>query len=176
MIAEINSLVYVDIMETTNNFENYKIEEIISAISSMIDIKIKDDIKSSIPKSVNDNIEYIVRQIEKSDNKYQILEMNFDINSGTTYNNLNFDLPDIIYNWLNCEDEESCKIFINEVVNDKYEIMTGEFIKALLKISAIIKEIRKMCEELGYIDLLNKFQKIDERILKYVVTPQSLYL
>jgi hypothetical protein len=102
--------------------------------------------------------------------------MNFDINSGTTYNNLNYDLPDIIYNWLNCEDEESCKIFINEVVNDKYEIMTGEFIKALLKISAIIKEIRKMCEELGYIQLLNKFQKIDERILKYVVTPQSLYL
>ena len=176
MIAEINSLVYVDIMEITNNFENYKIEEIISAISSMIDIKIKDDIKSSIPKSVNDNIEYIVKEIEKSDNKYQILEMNFDINSGTIYNNLNFDLPDIIYNWLNCEDEESCKIFINEVVNEKYEIMTGEFIKALLKISAIIKEIRKMCEELGYIELLNKFQKIDERILKYVVTPQSLYL
>ena len=176
MIAEINSLIYVDITKITNNFENYKVEEIISAISSMIDIKIKDDIKSSIPKSVNDNIEYIVKEIEKSDNKYQILEMNFDINSGTIYNNLNFDLPDIIYNWLNCEDEESCKIFINEVVNDKYEIMTGEFIKALLKISAIIKEIRKMCEELGYIELLNKFQKIDERILKYVVTPQSLYL
>ena len=33
-----------------------------------------------------------------------------------------------------------------------------------------------MCEELGYIELLNKMENIEEKILKYVVTPQSLYL
>ena len=32
---EINSLIYVDITKITNNFENYKVEEIISAISSI---------------------------------------------------------------------------------------------------------------------------------------------
>ena len=69
-----------------------------------------------------------------------------------------------------------CRIYIKEIINEKYQIMTGEFIKCLLKLTAMVKEIRKMCEELGYIELLNKIENIDENILKYVVTPQSLYL
>ena len=102
--------------------------------------------------------------------------MNYNITSGIDYECVNYDIPDIIEGWLECKNEEECKKYMKEIINEKYQIMTGEFIKCLLKLCALSKEINKMSEELGYMNLLNKMQHIEDKILKYVVTPQSLYL
>ncbi len=176
MIAEINNLVFSELLINNDKFKDLTGEEIICSLSFMIDIKTNEEIKSNKADCKNNNVKELVIMIDKELINYNILETNFKIISGIDYDKKNYDLPDIIEGWLNCNNETECREYIRDVINMKYEIMTGEFIKCLLKICAIIKEINKMCEELGYIELLDKFQNIEENVLKYVVTPQSLYL
>jgi len=52
----------------------------------------------------------------------------------------------------------------------------GDFVKAILKISTIAKELSNVAEEYGKIELLNKLSKLDGLILKYVTMSQSLYV
>ena len=176
MIAEINNLVFSEILIKKNKFEGFTGDEIICSLSFMIDIKTSDDVKSNKVNCKNYNVSELVTIIDKELQNYNILETNFKIISGIDYDTKNYDLPDIIEGWLECKNEHECKDYITNIINIKYEIMTGEFIKCLLKICAIVKEINKMSEELGYIKLLDKMQNIEEKVLKYVVTPQSLYL
>jgi len=77
--------------------------------------------------------------------------------------------------WCNCEDESSCKKFIQTSLFQK-EISIGDFTKAILKISVIVKEIMNICEIIGQIELLHKLAKIDIIILKYITVNQSLYI
>jgi superfamily II RNA helicase len=176
MIAEINNLVFSELIIKMDKFKDFTGEEIVCSLSFMIDIKTNENIKSNIVNCKNNNVSVLVKNIDSELLNYNILESNFNIISGINYDNKNYDIPDIIEGWLNCNDEMECRNYIKDIINTKYEIMTGEFVKCLLKICAIIKEINKMCEELGYIELLNKMENIEEKILKYVVTPQSLYL
>ena len=176
MIAEINNIAFTQVLIKEDKFYDYSGEEIISAISFMIDIKTNEDIRSSVINCSNLQINNLVKLFDKQLDNYSILERNYNVNSGVDYDKRNYDIPDIIESWLNCNDEKECRIYIKDVVNCKYEIMTGEFIKCLLKLSAATKEINKMCDELGYVGLMDKMKDIDTKLLKYVVTPQSLYL
>jgi hypothetical protein len=55
-------------------------------------------------------------------------------------------------------------------------IFLGEFVKALLKINNIAAEIGSIAEKMGNMHLLGLLKSIPDRILKYVVTNQSLYV
>jgi hypothetical protein len=46
----------------------------------------------------------------------------------------------------------------------------------MMKITTIAKELSKVAEEIGQIELLHKLSKIEGLVLKYVTTAQSLYL
>jgi hypothetical protein len=59
---------------------------------------------------------------------------------------------------------------------EKLEISSGDFIKAILKISTIAKEWMSICEFEGHIELMGKLQQIDSLILKHICTTQSLYV
>ncbi len=63
----------------------------------------------------------------------------------------------------------------NTIKTDK-EIFLGEFIKSILKINNIAKELEKICDILDNISLLQKVKEIPILTLKYVVTNQSLYI
>ena len=55
-------------------------------------------------------------------------------------------------------------------------IFIGEFIKAVLKINAIAKELSSVCELHNLIELKQKLDKIPETTMKHVVTNFSLYV
>jgi hypothetical protein len=56
------------------------------------------------------------------------------------------------------------------------EISVGDFNKAMLKIVTISKELGRVSEEHGFIDLLYKLNQIEKMVLKYITTSQSLYV
>ena len=56
------------------------------------------------------------------------------------------------------------------------DIFLGDFIKALLKINNIVKEMEKIGGLLNNIELVEKLKKIEENTLKFVVSNQSLYI
>ena len=51
----------------------------------------------------------------------------------------------------------------------------GQFVKNILKIVNISRESQKMCETNGNLSLLSKNKEIEEKLLKSIVTTQSLY-
>ena len=52
----------------------------------------------------------------------------------------------------------------------------GEFVKAILKINNIAKEMEKICNLTNNIELMKKLNEIPKLTMKYIVSTQSLYL
>jgi len=77
--------------------------------------------------------------------------------------------------WCECNDETQCKSFIQNNVYNK-SISVGDFTKAMLKIVTISKEFINVCEQLNLIELQHKLSKIEDMVLKYITTSQSLYV
>lgn len=81
-------------------------------------------------------------------------------------------MTDLMMEWCDFTDDIQCKVFIQ----DKPLCSVGDFTKAILKISAIVKEFTAVCEQMGMVDFQHKLSKIYGMIFKYVATSQSLYL
>jgi hypothetical protein len=88
-----------------------------------------------------------------------------------------YDLLEEMKGWIQCESVAECKYFIQTVIIPR-GISIGDFSKAILKISVITKEFIGVCEMVGEVgvSLLHKLKKVDTMILKYIATPQSLYV
>lgn len=76
--------------------------------------------------------------------------------------------------WLTLETPAECDNFLRELSGSG--IFTGEFIKAILKINAIAKELSAVCDAHNYIELKQKLDKIPELTMKHVVSNVSLYV
>ena len=57
----------------------------------------------------------------------------------------------------------------------KYGLSTGDFIKSILKICNIAKELEKICEIIENIALLEKIKNIPNLLLKSIATNQTIY-
>lgn len=176
LMAEIHPLVFVDFLEKTDYMENYDSIEIIGILSIYTDIRVKEDERISIPMTENLNVKNGIKMLIEENQKYLDMEERFDVNSGYNYDDsLIFDVVDLVMEWSNLESEEQCKYFIQTKLN-VLEISLGDFIKALLKISTINKELIKLSIESKKPNLESKLSKIDGYILKFVATTQSLYV
>ena len=63
--------------------------------------------------------------------------------------------------WLDAQTEDECKKVIQKIRKDKI-IFVGDFIKACLKIVAVLREL--------------KIENVEHHILKNIVNNQSLYI
>jgi hypothetical protein len=83
---------------------------------------------------------------------------------------MTYDFIDVVMKWCDCEDEVSCKWLLQE-----NEIFLGDFVKGLLKIVNIAREIEKVALFLKS-PLAEPVSNIPNKILKYMVNSQSLYI
>ena len=88
---------------------------------------------------------------------------------------LSDDMPDLVMGWCSCETEMDCKRYLQNDVANK-TISAGDFTKALLKISTIVRELAGIAEKMNKIECLQKLTQVDSKILKYITTSQSLYI
>ena len=175
-IQEIHPLVIGDLYNKYNGFSEITSEELVSLFSCFTNISIANDLRLSIPANININTK--IKEIAKYTNeimeKYYNLETEYQLDTGSEYT-LHFELIDYMIDWCKATNENECIKIINNIKSEK-EIFLGEFIKSILKINNIMKELEKICEILENINLLEKIKKIPDLTLKYVVTNQSLYI
>ena len=87
---------------------------------------------------------------------------------------LQYDLVEIVYKWSKVENEnESLKILCEL---KKWDIHIGNFSKAILKICNIAMELENICLLENNLELLKKLKQVPEKLKKFVITNQSLYL
>ena len=106
-------------------------------------------------------------------NKYSDLEKSLRI-SYSEKDDIQYNIMRETYDWCICDNEFTCKKILQRL-NEK-EIFLGEFVKALLNIINIVNECIFVAEYLNNIPLLEKLNKIPERVLKFIVSNQSLYI
>ena len=170
-IAEVHPLVVADCIE---HWFDLSPRQLVGLLSCFTDVKIGDDSRSSVPKTPDQILKKHIVEIESTFNKYDDIERAQRTDPAYNYSDpLIFDLIDYMMDWCDCSDEDECKIFIQKVSS---LCSVGDFTKAIMKISAIVKELTSVCEHNGYTDFMYKLSLIDGMILKYVATTQSLYV
>lgn len=175
-VAEIHPLIISIILENTDYFEEFDSKEIVGILSIFTDIKVNEDMRSSVPQSNNFKVKNIVKDIQELYTEFLNKEFDYGVNSGIDYDNaLIFDLIDLIQEWCDFEDEQHCKYFIQTKLAD-LEVGLGDFAKGLLKLSTISKELMKVCDKQKKASCMYKLSKIEGMVLKFIVTTQSLYV
>ena len=128
------------------------------------------------PCCKNENIQKYACLLKTYYENYDDLEYSKNIYSGYDYvDTLMYDMPNLVEEWCSYNSEGECKFFLQNDVAIK-GISVGDFTKALLKISTIIREISIVTEKTGKIECLHKLSECDNFILKYITTAQSLYV
>lgn len=183
-IAEIHPLIltkWITIGDNEKNgwnyFSDFSVVQLVGLFSCFTDVKVSTDMKLSSTFSLEDGfLKKRIDEMSASYQKYDELECDMDIRSGIRYDEaIIYDMVDISMKWCDCSDEVSCKEFIQTVVADK-GISIGDFTKAMLKIVTVSKEWIGVCEAIGEMEMLYKLNSIEEKVLKYVATTQSLYV
>ena len=173
-IKETHSLVLVDVLEEFNNFKEFTVEQIISYLSCFTNINVSDELKITNPYSNNNLVLNVLKYTHNRMDYYYNEEIKHDIYSGANYD-IQYNIIDNVYDWCSCSTETESISFLSNLKNEK-GIFIGEFTKAILKINNIKNELKKLCITFNHLELLSKLEQIPEKILKFVCTPQSLYV
>jgi superfamily II RNA helicase len=173
-ISEIHPLIWCKfISEKWNHLSDFSTEEIVGLLSCNTNIKVSSDYEVSFPKTTNVFLKEKIVELQSEYKKYEELETINEMRTGIDYSNaLMFDIIDESMKWCDCVSEEECKLFIQTKLSEK-EISVGDFTKAMMKISTTAKELSMSIENT---ELLFKLSQVDELILKYIATTQSLYV
>jgi len=175
-IAEIHPLVIAEIVIQTNGFQDFSVDQIIGFLAAFTDVKVDEDARAWQLKSEDPFLNARFQRLITDYELYERYEDEHGLNTGIDYKTaLNYDISDFAMEWIACNDEEHCKWFIQTRLSEK-GISIGDFVKAVIKISTIAKELSTIAEQTGNMDLLHKLTQIDGKILKYVTTSQSLYV
>lgn len=173
-ISEIHCLVLSDILDSTEYFKTLDITYIIGYLSCFCGIRVH--IIDGIEINSSVKLLEIIKTTQERLNYYQDYELRLGIYSGEIYEDvINTSLIDAFVLWCECKDEISCKYFIYSILEER-GVPIGDFTKAILKISAICKELSTLNNNNIPVEFLHKLSLVDDKILKYIATSQSLYL
>ena len=167
-LREVHCLVFANFIP---NLSVLSSNQIIIVLSCFTNVSVSEDYKELTPKIEDPTVQRLVEKMR--DNYDFYFEKEVDFNTGTDYT-IHYDLLNYIGEWAEkCNDESSCKLFLQKLEREK-EIFLGEFVKALLKITNIATELEQSAQT--NLEFLSKLKEIPVMLLKYVVTNQSLYV
>lgn len=169
-IAEMHPLVAADCFQSWSELTP---KQLVGLLSCFTDVKIDQDNKASVPITTDAVPKRHTNEVVGAFRIYEDLENARKTDPAYDYTNpVIFDMTDLMMEWCEFTDDIQCKLFIQ----NKLLCSVGDFTKAILKISAIVKEFTAVCDQMGMVDFQHKLSQIDGMILKYVATSQSLYL
>ena len=169
-LREVHCLVFANFIR---DFSLLSSKQIIIILSCFTNVSVSEDFKELLPKTGDPVLQRLVEKMKNESDHY--LEKEYDFNTGSDYT-FHYDLLNYIGEWATeCNDESSCKIFLQKLEREK-DIFLGEFVKALLKITNIATELEQIAELQNNVEFLSKLKEIPVMLLKYVVTNQSLYV
>ena len=175
-IQETHCLAFTVLLVNSNYFNDFSSYEIAAILSCFSNIRIKEDnkIHNTSTLTSNTNLNILLNNMKNIYENYNSEELRYNIETSDSSLYI-FELVNPILNWCESENEQSCKEIIKKCEYD-FEIFTGEFIKAILKINNMVNELKNVAEFLGNVELLHKLVEIPELTLKFIATNQSLYI
>jgi superfamily II RNA helicase len=175
-VAEIHPIMFIQLLQQTDQFAQFSPKQLVGLFSCFTDIKVAQDMRMGVPNSKDPLLQKTVEKMDLLFNNLADIEYKKSMDTGINYNDvLMYDLVDLVAEWCDCETEQNCKYYIQQVLGEK-GISVGDFSKGILKIATITKEIGSLCEKYEQIELQHKLASIEPMILKYITSAQSLYV
>lgn len=115
-------------------------------------------------------LETVEKQLSFTENLELTLNQSYDAEKYQ----YQYNIYDAIYEWCGAKTETETRAILAEL--EKYGIFAGEFVKAILKIQNIVRELTEASELIEDLDLKETLSKIPELLLKFIATNQSLYV
>ena len=179
-IAEVHGPIWIKCMvDKWNYFEGFSSKQLVGLFSCVTDVKRGEDYEMNTVRIDDIFLKEKIQEMKSIYDTYDTEETKRDIRSGIRYEEeFTFSIIEESMKWCDCKTEEECKTFIQEELIPK-EISLGDFTKAILKIATITKELRclyefEFCNT--QTEWLHKLTEIEELVLKYIATNQSLYV
>lgn len=168
---EVPCLIFTEIIYKLDPLSVIDIGMILSCYTN---IHISSEEKRCIKRPNIDSLNKIMDWIELKSDGYLLFENKNGIDTGESYE-IQYDLMKYVEKWMEAENVEECKYVLYLLLEEK-DLFLGEFVKAMLKIIAICNEIINVCELINDFSLMEKIKIIINKIQKYVVSNQSLYI
>lgn len=172
-IMESNPIVLAELY-INNVFHNLSIIETIQLLSCFTDIRLSEQYKIYQYDGKNTTLKKVLNVVEQSFNTYYDIEskeIGYLQEEDYYYH---YDLIDYLEQWCQADTSDITKYILNDI--KQYNIFSGEFVKALLKIQALALELEHASKRLQDNVLVEKFHQIPTYISKSIVTSQSLYI
>ena len=175
-IAEVNPLLMTSLFEEYKDFAEFSPEMLAGFLTLFTDVR--------IPSSKEDGIQVDTYFLDKAFAQFaRICDDLADCEHAHGIKDpVNTDqyldaslIADDVIDWCRSQTEEDCKLVLHHLLLYK-GVSIGDFTKALLKISTVVRELISVCEKTGKVELMSRLSQIDPLILKHVTTNQSLYL
>jgi superfamily II RNA helicase len=172
-IHEIHPMIGADLVRYTG-FASYNATQIAVMLSIFTDIRVPEESRAQRPDlSKHSSMTADFKALDKAtafymekENKYQLPVTNFEYM---------YDLVPLMSQWCEATTEAECKWFIQGPLAE-CEISVGDFTKAILKIVVIAKEFQLVAEMIENLTFLTALKEVEQILLKYVATNQSLYV
>lgn len=173
-IREVPCMVFSEVI-MTDSFRQLNTEEFIALASCFTGIKVPEDNRQIMPPSdIPEHLKVCIQDAVRYSEHYMDFENLHKISTGTEYE-LTYDIIHYVMKWCNASSQEECKLVLQDLENNEI-ISTGEFVKALIKITNIASELERTCEFVGDIAVKEMLSKVPTMVLKYIATNQSLYV
>jgi superfamily II RNA helicase len=173
-ISEIHPLIWCKFISSSNYLSDFSTKQIIGILSCITNIKVSSEYRLSVAKTSDSYLRDRILELQSEYKRYEDMENMEEMRTGISYEEaLMFDIIDESMEWCDCVSEEECKWFIQTKLSEK-EISVGDFAKAMMKISTVAKELSTTFIE--NTELVFKLSTVDELVLKYIATSQSLYV
>jgi superfamily II RNA helicase len=163
---ECNELLMTEII-IDNILHDLTPEEIVSILAIFIDDVKSDNVIYKSEVLGNKKIHDTINKIKNIINKFNCFEHANKLNN-EEYWKINFEYVDPVLKWAT-----GGNIFDILKMIDIYE---GNFIKNILKLNNIVQEIKLLCTIYNDIELIPQLDKIENLIIRDIVTVNSLYI
>jgi hypothetical protein len=173
-IAEVNPVLMTALFEEYNDFADFTPELIAAFLTLFADVRIRVDDEFYVE---NPFLDYAFIQFKHVCDDLGECERAHGLEDPVDSEEFLCSalIADDVLEWCRSDTETACKQVLYDLMSYK-GIGVGDFTKALLKISTVVRELISVCEKTGKVELMSRLSQIDPLILKHVTTNQSLYL
>ena len=169
-IQEGHSLILSELL-FNKEFQKQSVNNIVSILSTFAPIRTSADVVLTTLQET-EYYECLIF-IEERNKYYTEKDARYVLDIAEDYT-FQLNICDVMNRWCDADTTTSLNSLLCELREEN--IFTGEFIKAILKINAIAKELSAICDLHNLIELKQKLDAIPEKTLKHIVSNFSLYV
>lgn len=173
-ISEVNCVVMSELLVEWNFFADFTPVQIVGFLSIFSDVRVNEENRTSIVNTNDSFLKEKLLHIGSFIESIESSEQTYDFNSGANYEII-YDMIGPMMEWCDLENEQQCKYFIQTRLHE-LEVGLGDFCKGILKINCIVRELTKICINTCKSEAYDKLSSIENLLLKFVATNQSLYI